>query len=346
MHPDAVGPPEVTTTSRRLTWMDLLRGTAVLLVMLNHTVNMAHIDGWAMPEWMLLATRPFEPFRLPMLLLISGLFLPRALAKPLGTYVSGKLRNLVWPMLLWAPVTVLTHIPERATDPTAYLAPSHLWYLLTLLFCYAVGLVAHKLGAGTRFPMWLVPAAFLAVLFLWLPQQVNFFWFGAFFFVGAALVPHAKRLQEAHWAVFAGLAAVTVVGSWLHVAKVTEGQSLLTFGVALAGCGAMVWLAPKIPRARIVRGLEAIGRNSVIYYVVHLPVIAALYNVIQPMGASVELAVGSAAVLSFVVPLLLTRVRGVQVLFSFPDRRRRRERTGGEPTAAPSAADRQTSTNS
>ncbi|TRY16745.1 acyltransferase [Tessaracoccus rhinocerotis] len=324
MHVNAVGPQEAHRTSRRLTWMDLLRGTAVLLVMLNHTVNMAHIDGWPMPEWMLDVTRPFEPFRLPMLLLISGLFLPRALAKPVGTYVSGKLRNLAWPLFLWAPVTVLTHVPERAWDPQAYLGTSHLWYLLTLLFCYAVGLVAHKLGAGSKwFPMWVLPAASLLVLFVWLPDQVNFFWFGAFFFAGAALVPYVKRLQEAHWSVFAVLAGATAIGSWLHVAKITQGQSLLTFALAVAGCGAMVWLAPRIPRVALVRGLEAIGRRSIIYYVVHLPVIAALYNVLQPLGVPTEVAVGLAVVVSFVVPLLLTRVRGIDVLFSFPAGRRR-----------------------
>ncbi|GAB3816176.1 acyltransferase [Tessaracoccus terricola] len=324
MHVNAVGPQGAAKASRRLTWMDLLRGTAVLLVMLNHTVNMAHIDGWPMPGWMLSVTRPFEPFRLPMLLLISGLFLPRALAKPIGTYVSGKLRNLAWPMLLWAPITVFTHIPERAADPRAYIGTSHLWYLLTLLFCYAVGLLAHKLGAGSRwFPMWLLPAASLLVLFQWLPEQVNFFWFGAFFFAGAALAPNVKRLQEAHWGVFAALLAATVVGSWLHVTKITEGQSLLTFALALAGCGAMVWLAPRVPRVRLVRGLESIGRRSIIYYVVHLPVIAALYNVLQPLGVPTEVAVGSAVVVSFVVPLLLTRVRGIDVLFSFPASRRR-----------------------
>lgn len=322
MHLNAVGPQRAATPSRRLTWMDLLRGTAVLLVMLNHTVNMAHIDGWPMPDWMLSATRPFEPFRLPMLLLISGLFLPRALAKPLKTYVSGKLRNLAWPLLLWAPITVFTHIPERASDPSAYLGTSHLWYLLTLLFCYAVGLLAHKLGAGSRwFPMWLLPVASLLVLFQWFPEQVNYFWFGAFFFAGAAVVPYVKRLQDAPWWVFGLLAAATALGSWLHVTKTTQGQSLLMFVLALAGCGAMVWLAPRIPRVRLVRGLETIGRRSIIYYVVHLPVIAALYNVLQPLGVPTELAVGSAVVVSFVVPLLLTRIAWIDVLFAFPARK-------------------------
>lgn len=330
MHRNAVGPQEAHKASRRITWMDLLRGTAVLLVMLNHTVNMAHIDGWPMPEWMLTATRPFEPFRLPLLLLISGLFLPRALTKPVGTYISGKLRNLAWPLVLWAPITVFTHIPERASDPAAYIGTSHLWYLLTLLFCYAVGLLAHRLGAGSKwFPMWLLPAASLLMLFQWLPEQVNFFWFGAFFFAGAALVPHAKRLQEAPRWVFALLVTATVAGSWLHVNHITQGQSLLTFALALAGCGAMVWLAPRVPRVRLVRGLEAIGRRSIIYYVVHLPVIAALYNILQPLGVPTELAVGSAVVVSFVVPLLLTRVPWIDVLFAFPARRRK------APAAAP-----------
>ena len=320
MFHSAVEPQRASRAARRVTWMDLLRGSAVLLVMANHAIGMAHIDGWEMPQWLMDATRSVEPFRLPLLLLVSGLFLPRALTKPLRTYVSGKLRHLAWPLLLWAPLTVWLHVPECASDPSAYLGASHLWYLLTLLFCYAVGLVTYLMGVGTTrwLPAWTVPVAFLAILFNWMPDKGNYFWFGAFFFVGAWLVPHVRRLQSAHWSVFLGFTAVAVIGSHLHVHGVTSGQNLLVFGIALAGCGAALWAAPRIPRNRVVRWLEGIGRRSIVYYVVHLPVIAAFYNLIEDRGIPTLPAVAAAFALAFAVPSALVRAPWHGMLFSFP----------------------------
>lgn len=300
------------TTARRRTWVDLLRGTAVLMVMVNHAIGMAHIDGRQIPQLMMDATRSIEPFRLPLLLLISGLFLPRALTKPVGTFISGKLRHLLWPLVLWAPITVFTHIPDRAGEPMAWLGTSHLWYLLTLLFCYAVGLATAKL------PVWVVPVAFLTLLFTVAPQHVNYLWFGAFFFIGATIVPYVRRIQDAHWGVFTGLAAVAAVGSYLHLAKVTSGQNLLVLAFALAGCGAMLWLAPRVPRIRPVRMLEAIGRRSVVFYVAHLPVIAVTYTVLERTQVDDTSAIVIAAALAFLVPLALTRTSWHRALFSFP----------------------------
>lgn len=298
----------------RLLWMDFLRGTAVLLVMVNHAIGMAHIAGYEIPEWLMSPTRSVEPFRLPMLLFVSGLLLPRALTKPLGTYVRGKLRHVVWPLVLWAPLVVFAHIPERAAEPLAWIAgPSHLWYLSTLVFCYAVALLSRWV------PLWVFPVVFLSLLLGRVSDNVNLLWFGSFFFIGALMQPALERIQSAsRWAFLAAL-AVAVTGSFLHVAQVTSGQSLLILAFALAGVLVMLWLAPRVPRVAPVRWLERLGRRSMVFYVVHLPVIALILRAAEPHDLPAVLVIGVSAVAAVAVPFLLTRVKGHEHLFSFPD---------------------------
>lgn len=308
-----ITPRSHTVSTSRLSWIDLLRGGAVLFVILNHAIGMTQIAGWPIPGWLSLATRTLEPYRLPMLLVVSGMFLPRALRKPAEVYVSGKIRNLVWPLLLWAPVTVLTHIPQRAADPAVWIGPSHLWYLRTLVFCYAVALLAR------RVPLWVFPTVFLGALFTGVTDDVNLFWFGSFFFIGALVEPLAARLQRApRWA-FALMVAAAVVGSWLHVTGLTRGQNPTTLALALAGVAAMLWVAPRLPRGLGVQLLERLGRRSIVYYVVHLPVIAVLLRILDAVGAGTAVTLPVVALAAVAVPFGVSRISGHEVLFSMPE---------------------------
>ena len=84
--------------------MDLLRGTAILLVIAHHLRLVQQIwDGgtpWAMVE----LSEALAPFRMPALLFASGLLLARSLRRPPGRFLAGKLRGLLWPWLLWSAV--------------------------------------------------------------------------------------------------------------------------------------------------------------------------------------------------------------------------------------------------
>ncbi len=110
--------------------MDLLRGGAIVLVLALHATLMVewhHVEPWPALAWINLA---FTPYRMPMLMLLSGLMLDRSMRKGWARHYQGKLDRMVWPPLVWA---VITHAVMRhgALSPNMQLSD-----LRTLLGAY------------------------------------------------------------------------------------------------------------------------------------------------------------------------------------------------------------------
>lgn len=119
--------------------MVLLRGTAVILIAVMH----ATVEGGS--GAMQVVNVLLEPFRVPMLLVVSGMLLHRSLAKPLRIYVSGKVRRILWPWLVWMVPMIAVWWATFAGNPTAFLVDyTHLWYLTVLLCCYGLAPVTRR----------------------------------------------------------------------------------------------------------------------------------------------------------------------------------------------------------
>ena len=76
----------------RLLWMDRLRGVAIVAVIVLHAELSAR--GASGQELPLVHTLngALAPYRMPMLVALSGMLLTPALGKPWRTYLSGKVR--------------------------------------------------------------------------------------------------------------------------------------------------------------------------------------------------------------------------------------------------------------
>ncbi|RHZ90307.1 acyltransferase, partial [Cereibacter sphaeroides] len=79
--------------------MDFLRGLSVLLVVVLHA-NTANIGGETV-GWWAEVNRHLTPFRMPLLMFMSGMLLYRSLAKPLPVYIWGKFAAIAWPLAVW-----------------------------------------------------------------------------------------------------------------------------------------------------------------------------------------------------------------------------------------------------
>ena len=80
-----------TKTTQRIEWMDSLRGIAILLLLFWHAFAIPDLLGTPMPDWLRNINNAFLPFRMPMLMFLSGMLLEKSLRKPLPTYYEGKL---------------------------------------------------------------------------------------------------------------------------------------------------------------------------------------------------------------------------------------------------------------
>jgi fucose 4-O-acetylase-like acetyltransferase len=265
------------TSGARLRWMDVLRGAAILLVILSHATRQLSDVVPTVPavEWLDLV---LTPYRMPMLMFLSGMLLPVALAKPLPTYYLGKVRRLLWPYVVWVLVLGLVGAaPGPLLDPRTWYATSYLWYLFFLLCYFAVAPVVR------RWPAWLVAAGSVALVLASVPldgaqdgRVKLLLYLGGFFGLGHVAASLPRLLGRLTTPGTATSTVVVLVGVAPGVVAVSTGMDTRggVFAVlSLVGVLATVVLAQVAVRVGGTRFVEWVGRNSIVFYTVHFPVL-------------------------------------------------------------------------
>lgn len=141
--------------STRLTWMDDVRGTAILLLLLWHASAVPVLFGTEMPEVVRSANAFFMPYRMPTLMLLSGMLLARSLRKPLPTYYAGKIAMVLWPYLVWVIIAKATFLDIEGMPWwhwRAWYATTYLWFLFFIGVYYAAAPLLRRLPPGSRSP--------------------------------------------------------------------------------------------------------------------------------------------------------------------------------------------------
>lgn len=296
--------------------MDQIRGIAIICVLLQHAVSIPARLGLHTPEALAFFNETLQPYRQPLLMFLSGMLLSHSLRKPWREYAGGKVRRILWPMLVWSIPVIILRPP---VDITGVLAPAHLWYLLVLLECYVIGPLTRRIPA-------IVMAGVMLLLQLILSFESSlvahyagpFLTFGVFFMAGSAVMPHLDRWQAVRWPIGVGAGAAGIA---VQISAVQFGwnSNILTFVSSALGVAALVWLAPRLPISRLI---ETVGRQSMIWYVAHVPVMIVTGMVLWRVDASMSgwvvvlTGLGAATVGCWV----LQRVRVAKVLFEFPTR--------------------------
>lgn len=257
-------------TRNRFVWMDSVRGLAILLVILGHSVAVPIEHGFSSPSALVAVNAFLAPFRIPTLLFLSGLLLDRSLAKPWMTYLIGKWQFIAWPYLIWV---IIRYIPEYRNmsfvDPEVWFAAGYLWFLFFLIGYYLVALATRKLP----------PSAILLVFFVivLLPQHsmTDFAFFGLFFFAGHVVSDWDPTLSwtnrkkiivpAAIWGIVTGLG---------HVAGLVPMGEVQSLPGVFCGIIAATAAARKVGACRVLCPLQFAGRNSIVFYVAHFPIVS------------------------------------------------------------------------
>lgn len=176
----------------RYRWMDTLRGVAVLLVVGWHVVAVPSLFGVSIPQMIDTFFGATSVVRMPLLFLLSGMLLPGAVRKSLGTYFLGKFRNVAWPYVVWVVITVAAAGTWASLTQfwTWVGGPYHLWFLAVLGACLVVGYLCRWI------PPFVLLLGVLILDLLWDPSTnaiARFLQWGAYFFAGATIWPLVKR---------------------------------------------------------------------------------------------------------------------------------------------------------
>lgn len=272
----------------RMDWMDTLRGGAVVGVIVMHAeLSTVSTSGDDLP-----LVHAFNhllgDYRMPVLVLLSGVLVPRSVAKGLRSHLRGKLRHILWPYAVWVTFD-LAHVfldclvlgrglPWHMVGQVFYDPHTYLWFL-AYLFCFhlAAGLLATLTPAA---PMLAMPFVFWAHTLVDHSSAEKFLWLFGWFLVGDLL---ARLLT--------GRVPAYVVRASQHV---------------------------RVP------ALAAVGRSSLVYYASHMLVIVYAVPLLHAAGvthAGVLWAAGVAVALAVGQALAAVQHRpGWSWLFTWPGR--------------------------
>lgn len=334
-------------------WIDLLRGTSVLMVIILHARQYAFfgyvdepasVQGSLLTDLVATLNVSFAPFRMQLMFLLSGLFVARSLDKGSAQYLSGKLRGVLYPFVLWSLVIFVVRDGSATLLKGAPVAWDQLlmivtgsstltWFLYDLFIFY---LVTPYLR---RFHPLLVVLGALA-LALWVPGSAYLhpalFYYFIYFFLGdyatrarvdlSARPPAALLLLSV-----LSLAAVIGVSNTTTLAKQWPGYLPLVLGALPALIQAAVWAS----RRRWSAPLMYIGRNSIVFYLVHYPPYLVLAYLLHRISHDGTLIFCVLLLSGLTGPLTLCLIRDrcagrwVEWLFSLPRRSRNRPAVQG-----------------
>ncbi len=266
----------------RMRWMDMLRGLAISLVVVHHCVVYMYEKYPETFAFLKDISELVAPIRMPVLFFLSGMLLAGSISKGLGRYAWGKLRNLIYPFVIWTLILYLLYQAREALlglpseidlfSALVYDPWHHLWFLHYLAIYYAVGFFLFKSGL-------LVTTIFSVTLYL-VGYSYDYGYFTAlfmFFMAGA----FANRTSAcAQW-----IAAHRIQLTWMGLAVISVCLLAVVLGLApiakhnltyciitAAAIPMMINLAIHAQRWPVAPTLAYLGRNSLVLYMVHVPV--------------------------------------------------------------------------
>lgn len=307
----------------RFDWMDRTRGLAILLLLVLHaTAIPALFGGFTTAYWLDVFNSYAAPARMPVLMFLSGMLLQRSLAKPLGRFYSGKLRILLWTYVVWAVIHLaLTGRLEELITPWTWVQTIYLWFISFILVYYLLGPILAKV------PAWLpiLPAIGLYLGFSVVERGfiLKFFFYWVFFLCGDLFVRlRAERFLVHQWGrIIATLLLLTVMLVPMSGAGALAGAGwrLLTAMVVVAFV--LAW-APLVLNFEVNDPMRSIGRNSLVYYVSHFPLMVLTTWALVRLGVTQSwLAFIACLLVAIGVAALLVRGRRwamIDALFAAP----------------------------
>ncbi|MFC7246972.1 acyltransferase family protein [Catellatospora aurea] len=296
--------PPITDTvpgSRpRALWADTAKGACIVLVVLWHVVMKDYLQvdwhiGIPLPgAWGTLGEQ-LLPLRMPLFFTISGVFATTALARTWRQTARSRIAKFLYLYTAWLLIhtAILGTTPgfatARADSSLALLeqltiTPSNLWYLYALAVYFVIAKALHRLPRAAVLTAAAALSAITAAGVLATPgDRGGLYQNLVFFLVGVYLRPHierwadtatGRRLTGCFFAYAGALIAMAVAGAqrwpgvWLAV-----GLIAVAFGITAAA---------RLTRVPAVGGpLAALGRRTLPIYVIHMPVLALLHQLLH-----------------------------------------------------------------
>ena len=303
--------------------MDILRGAAILAVISFHSVTIVEQYDFEAPKLWRNLNETLKLFRMPILIFLSGMLLPRSLSKSSLNYFSGKVRSILWPFILWSTIYAVV----KGIDLTSlsqlgglYMGGSYLWFLAFIFVYY---LVAKPLERVDPFLVSIV--AF--VLALIAPDGDKYseriLFLMSLFFLGSAVSYHLVYIKK-----ILDSSLIWWLTPFVAVSAFVTVRDDLNFGpfwvlVSLFGFLFFAAISQRLESSAISRPLVWIGQRSIVFYVSHAIFIIVICKISERAGfTSYAFVAAASAMISlsggWVLAKGMERWAAFRYLFTFP----------------------------
>ena len=284
-------PKEVIKNSKRMVWMDVARGFAIFLVVLSHSVSTSSWEG--IPESSALsAIRDiFMPFRIPLLVFISGFLLEHSIKKGPRRYFDGKLRAVFWPFLIWAIIEAV--VVDRGYSSGLIFdvlttRTGTIWYLQFLMISYVGFFLLYK----SKIPLYVI-APFLIIISSYVPDIIEDNLLSRYvFLLGVMFLGVLAGRNVTMWEnisrktpVLVATGGVTTWLAWLSLHGEMVRYDAVYAPWTILSLVFITGVMMRIPvKSYVSRFLSFVGRNSIVYYVVHCSLLVVMFRTINSQG--------------------------------------------------------------
>lgn len=317
--------------SGRQDWMDVLRGIAIVLVIFGHAYGFAAEELGQENVYLHFFVEMVAPFRIPAMVFLSGLLVPASLAKGAREYLVGKCRAILYPYFLWSGIMLAVLVAAailigRAFDTGNFLRVfynpiEHLWFLGYLFVYYLLALML------ARIPAFISAAIFIIVSSIPGVAGGAKFWFLAgFFFLGVYAARQTSlwlsaihRRSVALVCLSVGIGVFAVTASDRFVERYSALYSPFVLLAIIGASGLMLGVA----HHRFFAIFRYIGVRSIIFYLVHWPIILVLNELLVrivrvDVFGLVAIATMAAISISFLACFIVDRFAFASFFFRLP----------------------------
>lgn len=327
----------------RISWLDSARGLGIILVVIGHALG-GMIDSplGGGQDTFRRAFFAIYSFHMPLFFLLSGLLVTHRLERGAGSFVRALLPTIVWPYFLWSVVQYsmifalgnLVNSPAQSYWPAVLALPwntvSQFWFLYALFWLHILAMVMiPRIG---REGLVLVALALKAVvLVIALPVVIKLVCNHMLFYaIGVWLAPRGIEALLLRCRIVVRAVAIPLLGILMIAATLAAapqyGADIPLLHASSPELANLAWRFPataaaifgvagvlgiaSLPRLAEARWLSALGRLTMLIFVLHVMFIAGarIFLTRLELVSDVWVLLGMIVASGLVGPLLVERV--------------------------------------
>jgi len=261
--------------------VDYAKGIGIVLVVAGHALRGLQKTPVRVPGWEFVDAWIYA-FHMPLFFFLAGLFVEHSCRGPLGKFVAGKARRILWPYFVWTIIQEgFRHLTGSSTLALAdlwtiiYRPAMQFWFLYVLFLLLVLYAAWRKAGGSREIFVALAFALNISLAFgaNYGPWGVLYqMWIYIPYLALGVLVSRLGLQEQAGMRGVPGLIGVALGGyAVITFAVMIHAADLAGFVVPLAVVGilASVALAGCLSRWRPAGGIATLGVLSLEIYVAH-----------------------------------------------------------------------------